>query len=276
MSGPRTSTRFTIAGALVLASFSFGATSLAGSVMEMTEHDLQDPKAKPTTQIIAVQDGRLRIEEAGDKEFTIFRDETIYHVDTGDRTYTKIDRAQMEQLGGQLASARKQMEEQMAKMSPEQRQMMEQAMGRLGLGGAAGGGAKTAPAIVTRDTGRSENVSGYSCRLWEVSVGGRRENELCVTPPGAVPGGADMYKAMLQMGDIAKRFTQDLGAAGLGQAVWGELSKINGLPILMRDYDDAGKPDTEMRLSSAKSQSLPASRFEVPAGYKENKLGRGE
>lgn len=274
MSRSRTSTRFTIAGATVLASFSFAAAAMAGTVMELTTREMKDPKAKPTTQVIAIQDGRIRMEQAGHTEFTIFRDETVYHVDTADKTYTKIDRAQMEQLSGQLAGMRKQMEERMAQMPPEQRKMMEEAMSRMGAGAAVPGAAKSAPPVTTRDTGRNETVNGYSCRIWEVSINDRKESDFCVAAPTAVPGGTDVYKAMQQMGEIAKRFTQDLGAMGIAQGAWSELQKINGVPVLMRDYDESGKLDSETRLTSAKTQSVPASSFDVPAGFKENKLGK--
>jgi hypothetical protein len=255
---------------LVLLTTAFISTAAsAGVYIESSETELGvSPAPKPTVAKIWFDGGRMRSTDAGG-DGAIFKDQKLYGLDAGKKSYTVVDKAAMDRMGGQLGEMRKKMEAQMANMTPEQRAMMEQMMGKMG---GAGAGKQPAKRDVT-STGRSETVGGFKCALWEVKVDGVKEQELCAAAPGSLPGGTEMMKTMREMGEMLKGLTEGLGSMAKRTAAdaWADLAKINGIPILTRDFED-GKATSETRLSVIRSESVPGSMFEVPAGYKERKL----
>jgi hypothetical protein len=215
--------------------------------------------------------GRMRTENGGTGEgaVAIFKDQAMYVLDPKSKSYRKIDKATIDQMSAKLAEARKQMEAAMAGMPPERRAMMEKMMGQMG-----GGAGPQAPKRVLKNTGRTETVAGIKCTVWEASVAGQKEEELCAAPPGAVPGGDEMMKTLRQVGEMLKGFTQGFGANSKADNAWRDMDTINGVPILTRDFD-GGKVTNETRLNVARKESVAAAQFEVPAGYTEKKITFG-
>lgn len=249
----------------------FSSASLAGVVMHMQDKDLNDPQAKPDTQTFYFQDGAFRTEQSDETQVSLFRGQTMYLLNTQKKSYRRIDKAQMQQVGDQLAGMREKMQEQMAKMSPEQRAMMENALGGLGAGGADA--KRKLPVFSVRDTGRSDSAAGYSCRVWEILSDGNKEHEVCAAAAGSFPGGNDMMKSMREIGDFLSGLANNFG--GKSNAIggyWSQIQRIDGVPLITRDFDSSGKPDGEMRMVAVKSENLPATLFAVPAGYTEKQL----
>jgi hypothetical protein len=248
------------------------ANAMAGVVMQMQERDLGEPQAKPDSRVFYFQDGAFRTESPGASEVSVYRDEAMYMIDTKSRSYRKIDKAQAQQLGDQLAGMRKKMEEHMANMSPEQRAMIENAIGRTGAGASAAAKPDT-PVFTVRDTGRSESAAGYSCRVWEVLSNAKKEHEVCAAAPAAFPGGNDMLKSMRDIGNFVSGLTRSIGGkASAVTGYWTQIQQINGVPLITRDFDASGKPDSELRVIAVKEENLAAALFQVPAGYTQKKM----
>ena len=51
----------------------------------------------------------------------------------------------------------------------------------------AGGPAKPHTVDVA-DTGKADNVSGYACKVWDVTRDGKLDQQLCVAPYSSLPG----------------------------------------------------------------------------------------
>jgi hypothetical protein len=201
----------------------------------------------------------------------IYKDETIYILEPAEKRYTKLDKAGIERMSGQIAELRKQMEARMATMSPEQRAMVEQMMG-----GTVGAAAKEVERTV-KPTSRTESAAGQTCKVWEVHASGKKEEELCVVAPGALPGGQEMMTTMRELGDLFKGLMQSLGGRDSNNAVskaWQDLQAVNGIPVITRTFS-SGKATNEFRLTSVRSESVPASSFTVPAGYSARTLSMG-
>jgi hypothetical protein len=261
-----------IAAAVLLG---FSSASLAGVVMQMQDKDLQNPKAQARTQTFYFQDGAFRTETAGESEASVFHDQTMYMLDTAKKTYRKFDKAQMQNLADQLGGMRKQMEARMATLPPEQRAMIEKAMGGAGVTSGTAG-KPSGPVFSVRDTGRNESAAGYDCRLWEILSDGRKEYEICAAGPAAFPSGNDMIKSMVGIGDFLSSLAKSFGGLGAGVGgYWSQIQKINGVPIITRDFDSKGKLDSETRATLVKNESIPAALFAVPAGYTEKKVNLG-
>jgi uncharacterized protein YneF (UPF0154 family) len=257
---------------LALLTIAFASTAAsAGVYIESSQAELGvKPAPAPTVSKIWFDGGRMRSND-GSGDGAIFKDQKIYALDAQKKTYSVVDKAAMDRMGGQLAEARKKMEAQMANMPPERRAMMEQMMSQMG-GGAAGAMQKAVKRDVTA-TGRTQTVGGFKCTVWEVALDGVKDQELCAAPAGSLPGGSEVLKTMREMGEMMKGLTAGLGGMAKRTAAdaWSDLAKINGVPILTRDFED-GKATSETRLSVIRSESVPGSTFEVPAGFKERKM----
>jgi hypothetical protein len=115
-------------------------------------------------QRMYVQDGAARIEQGNGKdsaEYVIFRNDTLYVIDPAKKRYTELDRETIRTIGGAVNSAMEQMREELAKLSPEQRAMVEQMMGSKANAMMAGSGPK--PVVAAKDTGQSDTVDGRKC-----------------------------------------------------------------------------------------------------------------
>jgi hypothetical protein len=247
------------------------ASTAASAGVYIESHQVElgvKPAPAATVNKIYFDGGRMRSNDA-DGEGAIFKNKTIYALDPEKKTYTMVDKATVDRMGGQLADARKKMEAQMANMPPEQRAMMEQMMKQMG-GGAPGG---KLPKRDVKSTGRSESVAGFKCTIWEVTVDGQKDQELCATPASAIPGGTEVLAVMREIGEMMQGLSEGLGpmARRTANEEWKDVAKIGGVPILTRDFE-AGKPSSETRLAVIRKESVPASMFEVPAGYKERKM----
>jgi uncharacterized protein YneF (UPF0154 family) len=246
------------------------ASTAASAGVYLETHDVElgvKPAPPPEVSKIYFDGGRMRSNDA-DGDGAIFKNKTIYALKSGDKTYTMVDKATMDRMGGQLAEARKKMEAQLAGMPPERRAMMEQMMSQMG--GAPGG---KQPRREVKKTGRSESVAGFKCTIWEVTLDGEKHQELCSTPASALPGGAEVLATMKEIGEMMEGLTAGLGpmAQRSSKEEWKDVAKIGGVPILTRDFD-GGKASSEMRLAVIRSQPVPASTFEVPAGYKQRTM----
>jgi hypothetical protein len=250
-------------------------TAAAGVVMEMTDRNLVDPDTKPGTQKLWFESGSFRvdsIESDGLDTSVIFKNQTMYAIDHGDRSYTVMDKASMDRAAAQIGAMRKKMEAQMAGMPPEQRAMIEKMMQDQGMPGG-----KSAPAVprVVKASGRSDTVSGRTCRMWEVSQGGKKLQELCVVAPGSLPGGNELMKSMRDMTEMSRSFFEKIGAGeDAMEDAWADLEKIKGIPILTRDFED-GRAVDETRLTAIREQALGSTVFDIPKGFKEQKMDAG-
>lgn len=220
-------------------------------------------------QKIYVQGGALRT-ETSDGDIVLFRDDTIYQIDNADRSYRAMDKATMQKLGGTLSAAMQKMQAQLAQLPPAQRAQIEQLTGRLG-------GAGQQPDVYeTVDTGRSDTVAGHSCRNWQIKRNGAVDSEVCVVPYASLGGKEDIQALLKKMSEMFESLAQSVPqlSSQLGSAMHA-YTRINGYPVRTRDFTD-GKPDSEEDvLKTWQEAAIPASMFEVPAGYKRVDIASG-
>jgi hypothetical protein len=251
---------------LLLSSLAASGAS-AGAYLESTD---APAGSKDTARLTRMwfDGGRMRTENGGKGEgsVAIFKNNTMYILDPANKAYRVIDKASLDQMAAKLAGVRKQMEASMANMPPERRAEMEKLLGRTGDDAAS--------KRVLKKTGRSETVASIKCAVWEASVNGKKEEELCVAAPAAIPGGDDMMTTLRGVGEMLNGFSNSFGGGGKADNAWRDLDTVKGVPILMREFED-GKVTSENHLSLARKESVPASQFEVPAGYTEKKISMG-
>src|SRR5262249_54299497 len=93
-------------------------------------------------------------------------------------------------------------------------------------------------------------------------------------PASAVPNGDEVIQTFRDIGTMLKTLTDSFGGGRDENQPWHDMETIKGVPILTREFSD-GKATSETRLSAARKESVPASSFEVPAGYTEKKMNFG-
>ena len=146
----------------ILATLSLLTTELhAGTVMETVSRDVDDPgRREPPSSRRPTPDDCASTQPGGAS--VIFKDDVIYNVNPQDKTYIELDRASMKRMADQINPALKQMQEQLAKMPPEQRAQMEKMMG-----GRMAGLMNDAPPEI-RKTDRAGKAAGHACTYVEV------------------------------------------------------------------------------------------------------------
>lgn len=248
---------------LILATLAATSSAVhAGTVMEMQTRDLANANATPMTVVTQAQDGKMRVEPDSGDALMIFRDDVIYNLNTKDKSYIAIDRAAMKRMADKINPALKQMQEQLAKMPPEQRAQMEKMMGNRMPGMGA-----SAPQEV-RKTSRTGKAAGHSCTYVEVLAGGVLEDEYCVVAPGALKGSQELIESSKKIAAMMQEMLSSLNAPWVQEMANRQpnFDKLGGIPVMARHFSN-GKPAHESTLQALRSESLPAALFEIPAGY---------
>lgn len=197
--------------------------------------------------------GRFRMESQNGQQVQIFKDKTIYVLNTGAKTYSKLDKAAMDAMNRKVSEARENLE---ALLPPEQRKKKQP---------------ESRPKIdrTIKATGRTESSAmGQTCKVWEVFTNGAKVQELCVVEIASVPAGKDLFATIEQVGAA---FAGTAAANGMAE-VSQDMKTMNGFPVITRTYLN-GKLFQEMKTTSIKSAATPESLFTIPAGFTEKELG---
>ena len=170
-------------------------------------------------------------------------------VDVADGRYTVINHKKKEYYAftrDEMMASMQQLEQQMAGPMGA---MMEKMMG-----------GKVGEVTVTK--GAARKVAGYDCTAYTVSMGENMRYEMCATEKLSLP--AVYYDALkgpyAMMGPMSRRFVK----------VFEEMKKIKGFPVAMNTAVSVGpmKVRAEQEATEIKRGAIPASAFQVPAGYK--------
>ncbi|MBS0578012.1 MAG: hypothetical protein JSR36_01970 [Proteobacteria bacterium] len=252
--------RTIIAGTLALL---FSLVAHAGSVLKMDAKDAAG-KTQPFETYYA-QDGMLRIDRmdahGGITGTTLVRDGVVWEIDPAGRTYTRVDSASVGEFAG--ASANK-MEAMIASLPPEKRAMMEARMAQMKQ--------KSASTQYTfTDTGRTDHVGSYACKIWEEQKSGQPFGQFCVVPSSSLPGGAELETSLKKATATAGQIIASVPMLAPHAEHITRLGQMNGFPARARISGG-----DEHVLTSAQAQSLPADKFAIPQGFTERKLGERE
>jgi len=197
-------------------------------------------------------------------------------IDHGQKSYVVMDEATIERLAGQLGDAMKQMEAALANVPPEQRAMVEQMMRGRGMGAAA---AAPRPAPELRRTSERAEHSGFSTVKYEVLVEGRKTREFWVTDWNNIDGFQEAQPAFEAMAAMMKRLLDVLAQSPLGNLAdmdtggYEYMTELGGFPVLTREFGSTGELETETTLRSIRRESIPASEFQPPEGYRQQQIG---
>jgi hypothetical protein len=242
-------------------------TASAGVRIETVTRDVKTKVADGGAQVILVQDGKIRMQIPKTSGGMILKNSILYVLDDKKKTYMEMDKATMKKSADAAGSAMKQMQEQMAKMTPEQRAQMEKMMGGKMPPGMMGGKPDTWD---VKNTGKTDTSEGRKCTIWILNKNGQLNEELCVVPFGSLPGNEDFEKTFKELAESFKGMAD--GLPGAGDAV-NARNSIKGYPVRTRFFEPGGAERAmENVVTKWVEESVPSSQFDIPAGYKKKEM----
>ena len=232
-----------------------------------------DPPAVESQQMSMAGDKlAATVQESGRPSQLIWRGDkqTLYSIDPATKSYYAIDKATMTAVAEQVSGAMKQMQDELAKLPPEQRAQAEKMMANMG----GKGGAASGPSIEVKVSGEKQTIQGYPCTRYDVLLGGKRTSEMWVAGWSAIKVTKDDMAALRSMStffeDMVKSnpMLRNLATSGAFQG----LDRVDGFPVLVRHFD-GDKVVEEMTLKGVERRAVPAGTFDIPAGYARKELG---
>ena len=249
-------------------------TSLRAGVVIEGEQDLGDEGPEMRSSV-AISDGNARVDSivGGEKRTMIFRSDKdlFWIVDESAKTYREITREDMRRVVKLVNNAMELMKEKMASMPPEQRKMMEKMMGNQLA--ALDGEKKGAKGITYEKIGNGGKVGGWSTVKYEGSIDGALVSEVWTAAGSAVNVGMSEMKTLEKMMSFFREFTGKFGGDSL--VALGPEGALEGVPVKIVSYSN-GAPAGTYLVTSIEQKKLPASEFEVPAGYTKESLNTPE
>jgi hypothetical protein len=243
------------------------APAFAGVYVETVDNNLSTGTSR-LKQKMYVQNGAGRFVDA-EGRVTLIKGGGMYIIDDANKTYVAMDKATMEQLAKQLNAVMEQAKEQMAKLPPDQRAQMEQMMG-----GAAGEGQKWT--VEVADTGKTDKVEGRTCKLLNVTRNGELDEQICVVPYSSLPGKEDFQAVFASFAKVFEDLAKSVPMlAGKMENEFSAQKKANGFPVRRRAYENGSLINEESVVKVWREEAVPASMFEVPAGYKVKSMPMG-
>jgi Domain of unknown function (DUF4412) len=244
------------------------ASSVEAGLLMAYRQEVPGRPAKATT--VYVERDRMRTETRGERldQVIIFRgDRKLYWViDNREGTYTEITREDLKKLQGRMDEAKKTYEEQMKKMTPEQRKMVEAMMkDRMPV---------QPPRTVYRKTASGVKVNRWVCDRYDGVQEGEKKEEVWTADPKQLEVRPEEFRVFDDIRDFSEEFSkQGLRFYRMETAGGKKESGYAGVPVRIIRYS-RGKPLERMELTEVRRKDAAPSLFELPGGLKKKELGR--
>lgn len=237
-----------------------GAAAASDDLTIVSRVSRDGKPAGTNTSYLAADHVRMARE---DKHETIvdMKTGTMTELDNEKKTYSVITKQDMERLKVQMqeqmnSPEMKEARERMEKMTPAEKKQMEAAMGGL------------VPEFSVRRAGTSRKIAGYGCEEWTMTIGEMSRSKQCLTNDLKYPAHAwDAYK------DFAEGLKSSLAMFGplakSGEEMAEKMKEMKGFPLAATTSIDimGHKSTVETEVTEVRRGAIPASAWEVPAGY---------
>jgi hypothetical protein len=162
-----------------------------------------------------------------------------------------------------------QMKEQLAKLPPDQRAQVEAAMSAQ-IPGLDGKDYK----VEAVDTGKSDKVDNRACRIWDMKRNGELDEQICVVPYSALPGKENLPAVFAKFAKLFEEMAKSVPMlAGMMSSEFVAMNQVNGFPVRTREYENGKLGSSEQLVKVWREEAVPASMFQVPAGYRQKQMG---
>lgn len=217
---------------------------------------LFDVAGQPSAKVQLV-DGFVRM-DSGPQGWLLYDadKDTAYMVSPSDKSYTRIDRAGIAQIGGHMDAARAQIEKELANLPPEQRAMMESMMGQM-MGKPTDKPKRPTP----KATGGTRTVVETKCTDYSYPSGPGKTDTLCLAKADALKLGKGEYDTARKMYALLTALSDATGFAAVATP---NMDDLEGLPIVI---EQNGNP--QQRLTAVSHEKIDRTLYSVPPGYTE-------
>jgi hypothetical protein len=236
--------------ALALAAGAGAAFAASDDLTIVSKHIKDGKPAGVTTSYLASDHVRMGSSE-GHEMIVDLKSGTMTTLDVAKKTYYTVTKEDMKQLQAK-------MQEQMN--TPEMKQARE-AMASMG-GGSMGG------LFDVKKLGTSRKVAGFSCEEWTITMGAMSTIKECVTSDLQYPVHA--WDAFKEFSEGMKNMMSAFGPmANAGADLAEKLKAMKGFPVATATSLDimGHKSTSETEVTEVRKGSIPASAWEIPAGY---------
>ena len=231
-----------------------------------------DQKAKATHSVAYLKGDKMVAESGeGKNKTTMLFDaakETMYIIDHKKKEVTEMTREDMEALNAMLQQQLAAMEQQLAMLPENQRNMIKEQMG------AAFGGSQK-PAEYTLEE------SGVNIKEWETDkyVGmadGKKQGEIYIASYDELGQKAEKFKVLGQFFETMKNYMQTM-SKGMAAAGFGFFSESmpgykEGVPVKTVLYNSKGEPFSTSTVESIAEKEVDSSLFIIPENYEKKKM----
>lgn len=210
------------------------------------------------------QSEMIRMDD-GDTTIVFLGNELLY-IDHDDQSYIVMDEAMLDRVSAQVSDAMKEMDAQLAGMSPERRAMVEQMMkGRMQGMTAQKNAPSEGPRVESNGSGKWQS---YTCRKYAVYEGAQKTQDVCAAELDEIDGADEVMQAFRDMAAYMTKMTESLPMRSNQQLNPGELmDQIGGFPVHTIDYEN-GVIAQQTSLDSVTKQDLERDLFAAPKGYR--------
>jgi hypothetical protein len=210
--------------------------------------------------------GRLR-SDMGEENSVIFDpgSRSMIMLEHKARRFTRLGPEEMRQMGETLNQAMAEVERAMANVPPEMRAQMQGMLGQA-LGGLGG-----EPLVRIVDTGQRDRVAGHACTIYRTEVQGSTVSEACMGPASVLDGLSAAERRVLDgVMAMTRELMDSLARGPLASIAEMTPFRDDQIPLRVTEFDEGRRGTSEF--AGISRESLPAELFEIPAGYREQKI----
>lgn len=261
----------------MFASLIIPALARADSVLEFQVRE--NRLAPATTQSISVKDGRMMAKAAGgNKDIDLLysrAEERVVIVDHRKRSLMTINAQEIERINQQAQDLQPLLQgvsEQIAKLSPAERQKWQELLGdAVSLDRMAKASELAAPTRMVSLGARQ--VAGFSCRAMQVMQGKTPLAEVCLAEPAALKISDSDNATIRALFDfylkLAVRSQKIAGQMGLSLPILAS-REVKGIPIKMLDL--SSQENMTVTLKRVATVAVSPDLMRIPGGYKAEPL----
>lgn len=264
----------------ILVAVTFNA-AIAGVVFEIEMKDMDATPPKVETMQVLAEGRNLKVKISGQNQRPgsemIYRGDRreMIAVDHASQSYIVMDPKTMQAVGAQAQQAFGEMEAKMRNMTPEQRAMLEQAIG----GNLPGMQQPQQAKLVVQQMNDRRNIYGYQCTLYQVTRNRQKTSDAWITSWQNIDGGAEIIQAFTDLGQFMQQISESMPkqsgmAAGFDETFL-TIKDFNGFPVASREYRADGSVESETALRNTQKKRLNPAEFDPPARYRRQQMFDG-
>ena len=196
--------------------------------IETVTRDIKTQDADGGTQVVMVQDGKIRMNNPRDGNGMIVKNSVLYVIDDKRKTYSELDKATMKKTADQAGAAMAQMQEQPEEHAARATRADGKDAGRQHArrDERQAGHLRNERHGQERNRPKAANAASGTC-----IKNGVLHEELCVVPYSSLPGKEDFEKAFKELAESAIGMAGNLpGATAAIEA----RKSVNGFPVRVR------------------------------------------